>query len=121
MYDVNKTVTLIKKTAKLNGISTVEMLEHLELNKNTLSTMSNRGSWIKSDSLARIADYLDVSVDYLLGRTEKSSSSGLTENEQKMLSIFSVLTPTQQGELIGRAEAWAEQTENEAKKKERVS
>ncbi|MBR4627750.1 MAG: helix-turn-helix domain-containing protein [Ruminococcus sp.] len=121
MYDVNKTVTLIKKTAKLNGISTVEMLEHLELNKNTLSTMSNRGSWIKSDSLARIADYLDVSVDYLLGRTEKSSSSELTENEREILYCFSKLTIEQQLKLIGRAEALAEQNETEAVKKDRVS
>lgn len=121
MYDVNKTVTIIKKTAKMSGISTVEMLEHLELNKNTLSTMSSRGSWIKSDSLARIADYLNVSVDYLLGRTEKSSSSELTENEQEILYYFSKLTIEQQLKLIGRAEALADQNEAEAVKKDKVS
>ena len=121
MYDVNKTVTLIKKTAKINGISTVEMLNQLELNKNTLSTMSSRGSWLKSDSLARIADFLNVSVDYLLGRTEKSSSSELTENEQELLSIFAKLTPEQQNRLIGRAEAMAEQNDSEAIKKDKVS
>ena len=46
-----------------------DMLLDLGLNKNTLSTMYN-GSMLKGDSLARIADYLDCSVDYLLGRTD---------------------------------------------------
>jgi len=68
MYDVNKTVLNIKKAAKEKNISTTVMLENLGLNKNTLSSMSGRGSWVKSDTLAKIADYLDVSVDYLLGR-----------------------------------------------------
>ncbi|MGI6014596.1 MAG: helix-turn-helix domain-containing protein [Oscillospiraceae bacterium] len=45
------------------------MLRDLQLNKNTLSSMY-KGSMLKADSLARIADYLDCSVDYLLGRVE---------------------------------------------------
>ncbi len=121
MYDVNKTVNLIKTTAKAKGLSTVIMLECLDLNKNTLSTMSSRGSWIKSDSLARIADYLDVPVDYLLGRTEKSSFSELTENEQSLLEVFEKLTVIQQGELIGRGKQMLEQNESEALIKENVS
>ena len=71
MYDVTNTVKIIKDTAKEKGISTTKMLEDIGLNKNTLSSMGNRGSWISSDGLAKIADYLDVSVDYLLGRTEE--------------------------------------------------
>lgn len=31
--------------------------------------MISRGSWPQSNNLAIIADYLDCSVDYLLGRT----------------------------------------------------
>ncbi len=121
MYDVNKTVNIIKTVAKAQGLSTVEMLEHLGLNKNTLSSMSSRGSWVKSDSLARIADYLDVSVDYLLGRTEKSSPSELTENELELLNSFRELTLTQQGKLIERAKMMSEQNQKDALRKEKVS
>lgn len=39
---------------------------------NTLSSMNHRGSWLQANSLAMIADYLKVSVDYLLGRTDNS-------------------------------------------------
>lgn len=40
------------------------------MNKNLLSSMTTRLSWPQANNLARIADYLDCSVDYLLGRTE---------------------------------------------------
>lgn len=74
MYDVTKTVQIIKETAKKKGISTGVMLEEVGLNKNTLSSMNSRKSWIASDGLAKIADYLNVSVDYLLGRDIKNST-----------------------------------------------
>ena len=50
------------------------MLKDCELNKNIISTMLSRGSMPKADNLAKIADYLDCSVDYLLGRTDNPQS-----------------------------------------------
>ena len=70
MYESAKVAEIIKNMAKSKGIQLKEMLLTLDLNKNTLSNMYN-GSMLKGDSLARIADYLDCSVDYLLGRTDK--------------------------------------------------
>lgn len=46
------------------------MLEACGLSKNALSSMLSGGSTPKSENLAKIADYLDCSVDYLLGRTD---------------------------------------------------
>ena len=68
MYDPEKIADSIKNRAKERNIQMKDMLLDLGLNKNTLSTMYN-GSMLKGDSLARIADYLDCSVDYLLGRS----------------------------------------------------
>ncbi|MCM1508081.1 MAG: helix-turn-helix domain-containing protein [Ruminococcus flavefaciens] len=73
MYKTIEVATRIKETAKRNGIKISEMLSACGLNINTLSSMINRGSWIQANSLAIIADYLRVSVDYLLGRTENIS------------------------------------------------
>ncbi|MCI8388120.1 MAG: helix-turn-helix domain-containing protein [Clostridiales bacterium] len=70
MYISSDTALRIKSIAKLKNISTVKMLIECDLNKNTLSTMTARGSWIQANSLAKIADYLGCSVDYLLGRTD---------------------------------------------------
>lgn len=120
MNNSQEIVKIIKIKAKENNLPLGKMLEECELSKNALSSMQS-GYLPRIENLVKIADYLDISIDYLLGRTEKSSSSELTENEQRMLDIFSKLTSFQQGELIGRAETLAEQNDAEAKKKERVS
>ena len=70
MYETSITVERIKLMAKQNGIVVKTMLEDCGLNKNVLSSMQSRGSWLQSNSLAKIADYLNCSVDYLLGRTD---------------------------------------------------
>ena len=72
LYNSTNVAEMIKKTAKLKNIQLKDMLIELQLNKNTLSNMY-KGSMLKGDSLARIADYLNCSVDYLLGRTDEHS------------------------------------------------
>lgn len=77
MYISTDTAERIKTIAKSKKISIKTMLEKCELNKNVLSTMLSRGSMPKADNLAKIADYLDCSVDYLLGRTDNPNSHKL--------------------------------------------
>lgn len=69
MYDSHNIATSIKLRAKSKNVVIKTMLEELDLGSNTMSSMYH-GKIIASDSLARIADYLDCSVDYLLGRTD---------------------------------------------------
>ena len=69
MYESSIVAERIKLKTKTSGMQLKDMLMALNLNKNTLSNMY-KGSMLKGDSLARIADYLDCSVDYLLGRTD---------------------------------------------------
>ncbi len=69
MYEPTKVAEKIKCVAKSRGIQLKDLFSDLSLNKNTLSNMYN-GSMLKGDSLARIADTLDCSVDFLLGRTD---------------------------------------------------
>lgn len=120
MYNSQSLVNKIRQTAKSKNILIKTMLDTCGLNVNTLSQVSNKKG-ISSFSLAKIADYLDCSVDYLLGRStisnsaitahEKSSTSELTDDEQKMINIFRSLTQIQQGEIIGRAKVMAEENE----------
>ena len=69
MYISSDVANKIKQIAKIKKVTVKKVLEDCELNKDTISSMSYRGSWIKTDTIAKIADYLDCSVDYLLGRT----------------------------------------------------
>lgn len=74
MYEANNMAQRIKHLAKEKKVQLKIMLEQCNLSKNTLSSMLSGGSTPKSENLAKIADYLDCSVDYLLGRTDNPNS-----------------------------------------------
>jgi transcriptional regulator with XRE-family HTH domain len=84
----------IKEYAKFKDISLKTLLEDLQLGSNTFSHMKH-GRMIAADSLAKIADYLDCSVDYLLGRTDDPAISSrsdttlnLTAHEQEIVAAY---------------------------------
>ena len=68
LYISNNVAERIKQTSKEKGIPLKKVLENAGLGFNTMSNMKT--SMPKADNLAKIADCLDVSVDYLLGRTD---------------------------------------------------
>ena len=69
MYDSQKIANRIKSRAKSQHIAVGVMLADLDMGINLISQLA-KGQNISSLSLARIADYLGCSVDYLLGRTD---------------------------------------------------
>lgn len=81
MYNSNDVADAIRFLSKQRGISVKKLLEDVGLGFNTMSNMKT--SMPKADNLAKIADYLDCSVDFLLGRTDipdinrKTKSIGL--------------------------------------------
>lgn len=84
-YTAKQLAEYIKKSAKQQDIRLRDLLESCNLNINTLSQMTDKKG-ISCFSLAKIADYLDCSVDYLLGRTDipevnRSSTYMLPESE----------------------------------------
>lgn len=70
MHNSQEVASTIKTLLKSKGISAGKMLSDLELNKNSLFTMQTSGYLPRAETLVKIADYLDCSVDYLLGRTD---------------------------------------------------
>ena len=70
MYFSNDIAIKIKDLAKTKGYKLSDMFETIGIGKNTMSNLKT--SMPKADTLAKIADYLDCSVDYLLGRTDNS-------------------------------------------------
>lgn len=69
MYTSQDLAIRIKAIAKERNTIIKDMLSELSLGSNTMSALYH-GKSIAFDSLAKIADYLDCSVDYLLGRTD---------------------------------------------------
>ena len=79
MYNSQEIAERIKDLANQQGIPIRTMLRDLKKGDNMLQHM--KSSMPKADTLGEIADYLNCSVDYLLGRDE----TNLSENEMLKL------------------------------------
>lgn len=74
MYNAQLTIKRIQSLIKEKGYTQKYVLAECGINENTLKRMTdNKG--ISSFYLAKIADYLQCSVDYLLGRTDNPELS----------------------------------------------
>jgi len=69
VYNSQDIAVRIKALARKRGKPIGKMLSDCKLGINTISKMSS-GTDILTQNFAKIADYLDCSVDYLLGRTD---------------------------------------------------
>lgn len=75
MYNNQEIALRIKQIAKEKKISIKQLLENCNLNVNYISQFSN-GRDMTAGNLYSIAKCLDVSVDYLLGRTDEPHTIG---------------------------------------------
>lgn len=73
MYESALIAEKLKSYAKAKKITLKSVFEECGLGRNTMAHLT-AGESIAHDSLAKIADYLDCSVDYLLGRTDNPQS-----------------------------------------------
>ncbi len=61
----------LKELRKKRKISQVKLALDLNMNQNSISRYENLEREADYDTLIRLADYFDVSIDYLLGRSDK--------------------------------------------------
>lgn len=92
MYFSTDIAVKIKILAKKNNIKLSDMFEAIGIGRNTMANLKT--SMPKADTLAKIADYLNCSVDYLLGRTDNpfvntsTSSIDLSDGSDKSKTII---------------------------------
>lgn len=121
LYNSPYVANNIKEYSKSKKIPLKTILESCNLGSNTFSHMLH-GKVIAYDSLAKIADFLNCSVDYLLGRTD-NPNIGNTEAyiggdnhgvqavrngtviigdsaEQEIISLLSKLSPAERHRAI---------------------
>lgn len=108
----------IKNIAKSKNVTLKSMLLDCDLNVNTLNQISDKKG-ISCFGLERIADYLNVSVDYLLGRTDEPKTinqintgdvgnnsnvninkSSFSDTDNELISEFKKLTFTDKAKVI---------------------
>ena len=91
LYTSHNLAIAIKSIAKQKNIVMKDMLSDCDLGSNTMSSLYH-GKQLSFSSLAKIADYLNCSVDYLLGRTNNPDMSSrlpeLTKEEWDKIELF---------------------------------
>ena len=84
----------IKNRCKFKGITISTLLSDCNLTKSFIYDLEKRATSPSCDKISRIADYLDCSVDYLLGRTDNPEiNKGTTSNSQSVLIRAAHLNP----------------------------
>lgn len=73
--------TTIKALCKSQNITVKKLLEDCRVSRNFIYDLEKKGQMPSIDKLEAIADYLDCSVDYLLGRTTNSSTNTSKTNK----------------------------------------
>ncbi|MBO5103938.1 MAG: helix-turn-helix transcriptional regulator [Ruminococcus sp.] len=77
MYNSAEIAEKIKSICKQKKISINQMLKDCEITKSFIYDLEKRNMSPSCDRIARIANYFDCSVDYLLGRTDNPDSHKL--------------------------------------------
>lgn len=115
VYNSQEIADRIKLMAKQKQKPLGEVLSACELGKNTVSKIS-KGTDILTLNFAKIADYLDCSIDYLLGRTTDTiakptpvNENELDEDDKNLLQYVKKLTPAQKKFLIAQIQLMLEQ------------
>lgn len=82
-----------------------ELTKHLGLNSVAFSEWKSGKSKSYRKYLIEIADFFNISIDYLVyGKEKNSSTDNLSENEREMLDVFSKFNDREQIKLIGKLE-----------------
>jgi transcriptional regulator with XRE-family HTH domain len=96
--------TRLEELCKAKGKSTTAVCAEIGIAKTTVSYWRNKADVIpKQDVLIRIANYFNVSVDYLLGEEDKNKKTtdndGLTDAEKELLKLFNAV-PENQRQMV---------------------
>lgn len=90
----------------LNDRNQKDLCDYLKLDKSAVTSWKNGSSKSYRKYLIEIAEFFNVSIDYLVYGKEKSSS--MPADELELLKYYKELPEREQMKLIGRASALAE-------------
>ena len=104
-----------------NKITQKQLAESIGASQSNVSDWLNGKTLPSAEKLVAIADFFNVTVDYLLGRTPPiSSAPTLSDTEQELVELFHSLSPEQAEMLLLTARTAAAQNDRKAAQKEDV-
>ena len=86
MYNSSETSTRIKKLAQEKGIQMIELQKKCGLSKNTITQSGKSQEGMKAKNLYSIAELVNCSVDYLLGRVDTPNGTYTINNQNTTVS-----------------------------------
>lgn len=96
-----KTMGQVLKELRLEkGVSQKEVATAVKTTDVTIGRYENGDREPKGDMLYSIADYYNVSIDYLLGLSEKREPLKLTEKEMKAIELANQLSDEEFNNII---------------------
>lgn len=79
----------VRELRENRGMNRKELAEEAKLTQATISRIENGlVKQLKSDALKRLADALRVTVDYLVGKTDRLTPSDVVDSDPQALAIF---------------------------------
>ena len=88
---------------KEKRINKNQLQKELNLNKSSILNWTTRGNIPSGDILSILANYFNVSVDYLLGNSDikkSPSEDRLSKTDYEYLMLFKSLPPSEQQRLL---------------------
>lgn len=110
-YKSSEVALRIKIELDKRGLKPSPTMRGIGLGENTLHNFKT--SMPKADTLAMIADFLDVSVDYLLGRQQAVPAIAPADDVSRLVAIYKKLSPEKQEFLIKQAEMYLDAEDNQ--------
>ena len=107
IYFMDRVESLLKE----KKLTQKELAEDLNLRRPTLSDWKKNGAVPAGDICIRIAEYLGVSVEWLVTGKE----NGLTSEERTLLRQWKILTPEQKDTVSTLLQKW--ESEHQAREK----
>ena len=91
----------LKKIRNEKNITQVRLSIAAEVSQETISAYESGKAMPSVDTLIKIADFLDVSIDYLLGRTDNPLvNTSIKNNDNEIINIFNKLNKEQKEDVI---------------------
>lgn len=93
----------IKELMQEKGVQQQQMAEFLNVSRATIYKYQQGKAEPNIKTLIALADYFDVSLDFLCGRQNKNLifADSLTETQKKLVTIIRRLTPEQANFALG--------------------
>lgn len=96
----------IKELRKKRNITQIRLSTEIEVSQETISAYENGKAEPKLDKLVKIADFLNTSTDYLLGRTDDDSplidlaNNIVDEQLNELINNYARLNNLQRKDLV---------------------